>query len=329
MQGQFAWYELSTTDPAAAQQFYKTFSGWSSQPFDADYTLLTSNGTPVAGVFNLTDELKQQGVPPNWMPYVEANNVAETTKLAASLGAKVMYGPTEIQDVGDIAVVQDPQGATFGIYKSKSGAPSWDGTPVVGHFSWNELMAVDQATAFDFYRRLFGWEKISEMDMGDGMMYMIFGKGGAMYGGMFTRTADMQNIPPFWMCYIQVNDVPKAVATATKSGATLHRGPMDIPGGVIAILGDPQGAAFALHHQSSDPQASTSVDAAKPAAKTAAKKAKKTVKKAKAGAKKSKVAASKSKVKSAAKSEGKKKGKKKKDKGKDKKSKKGKAKKKK
>ena len=318
MHGQFAWHELTTSDPAAAQKFYKTFTGWGSQPFDADYSLLTSGGVPVAGVFQLTDEMRSHGIPPNWMPYVEANNVADTAKLAESLGARIMYGPTTIPNVGDIAVIQDPQGAVFGIYKSTSGAQSWDGTPVVGKFSWNELMSTDHAKAFDFYRRLFGWERINEMDMGDGQMYLLFGKGGAMYGGMFTRFGDMAQMHPFWLCYIHVRDVPKSLATATKSGAIVHRPPMEVPGGVIAILGDPQGAGFALHHQSVSASVSgktlATAKKSKAVAKSSGRKkkgAKKPVAKSsgrkKKGAKKSVAKSSRVKVKKAAAKGGKKK----------------------
>ena len=287
MHGQFVWYELTTPDPDAARRFYPQITGWGTQQYDKDYTMWTSGGVPFAGIFRPTAEHGPQGIPPNWMPYIEANNVDETSRLATSLGGKVMVGPKDIPGTGRFAVLQDPQGATFGIYKSNTASQGWDGTPVVGRFSWHELMTTDYQKAFDFYRRLFGWEKQSEMDMGGGNMYSMYGKGGKMYGGMFNRTPDMSGMRPFWLCYINVKDVQKAVDTATKAGAKLQRGPMPVPGGAIAILGDPQGAAFAVHH------VSATAAAPKPAAKKAAKttsqpkaKAAKSRPKAKAGAKK-------------------------------------------
>ncbi|HKS06808.1 MAG TPA: VOC family protein [Gemmatimonadaceae bacterium] len=296
MHGQFAWYELSTTDTRAALEFYPKFTGWRTQPFDNDYTLFTSGGAPIAGVFRLTDELRAQGVPPNWMPYVEASNVADTAALATSLGAMVVHGPQSIPNVGDIAVIRDPQGATFGVYKSSSGAPSWDGKPVIGHFSWNELMTTDAPKALEFYRRVFGWEITSEMDMGGGAKYYLFGKNGVPYGGLFARFGDMASMPPFWLSYIHVKSVQAAVAAATKGGAKIHRPPMDIPGGVISILGDPQGAGFAVHHEGA-PLAAKATPAKKAAKKSkpkAAKKPKKSAKKAKKSAKKAKKSAKKS-----------------------------------
>ena len=274
MHGQFVWYELTTPDVDAAIRFYPRFTGWGTQSFDKDYTMFTTGGLPIAGIFRLNDEMRANGVPPNWMPYVEVDNVDATADKAKSLGAAVIVGPDDIPGTGRFAVVQDPQGATFGIYKSSRQSIAWDGTPVVSRFSWHELMTTDHNTAAKFYSSLFAWEKISEMDMGDGLMYHIFGRNGQMYGGMYTTLKEMAGMHPFWLVYVNVKDVGKAVDIATKAGATVHRPQMDIPGGSIAILGDPQGAGFAVHQVSAAAPAPAPAPKKKaPAKKAAAKKA--------------------------------------------------------
>lgn len=247
MHGQFVWYELTTPDVDAATRFYPRFTGWGTQAFDANYMMWTNDGLPFAGVFRLNEEMAQQGVPPNWMAYVEVSNVDDSATKVASLGGRVLMGPDDIPGTGRFAVVQDPQGATFGLYKSINQSIAWDGKPVLGRFSWHELMTTDYLGAFEFYKALFGWEKMGEMDMGGGSMYLLVGKDGEQYGGMFNRPAELAAIPPFWLIYIHVKDVAKAVQTATKGGAFVQRDQMEIPGGTIAILGDPQGAGFALH----------------------------------------------------------------------------------
>ena len=298
MHGQFIWYELTTPEPDAAQKFYPRFTGWGTQKFDDDYTMWTTGGKPFAGIFRLNAVMKSQGIPPNWMPYVETNDVDETVRLATSLGGAVINGPEEIPGTGRFAVVRDPQGAVFGIYKPAGPSQGWDGTPVVGRFSWHELMTTDWKSAFDFYQKLFGWDKQSEMDMGGGNMYAMFGKG-KMFGGMFNRTADMASMRPFWLCYIHVKDVGKAVGAATKAGAFVQRPRMEIPGGTIAILGDLQGAGFALHDLMEgaatakpvpSPAAKQATTASLAKATTAAKPAAKTKSKPKAAAKKRPVA---------------------------------------
>jgi predicted enzyme related to lactoylglutathione lyase len=269
MHGQFVWYELTTPDVDGAKKFYPRFTNWGTQRFDENYTTFTTGGLPIAGIFRLNDEMRGQGIPPNWMPYVEVNDVDASAAQAKSLGATITAGPDDIPGTGRFAVVQDPQGAVFGIYKSNTQSNAWDGTNTIDRFSWHELMTSDHEQASKFYSALFGWEKISEMDMGAGAgMYYMYGLNGKMYGGMFTTPPEMAGMHPFWLVYIHVKDVAKAVAIATKNGATIQRPQMDIPGGSIAILGDPQGAGFALHH-SAAPVAAKAVAAVQAAVKKA------------------------------------------------------------
>lgn len=293
MHGQFCWYELSTPDVDASKRFYARFTGWGTQAFDKNYNMFTTGGVPIAGVFRLDDAMRANGVPPNWMPYVEADNVDDTVAKAKSLGGKVVAGPDDIPGTGRFAVMRDPQGATFGVYRSTRQSGGWDGKNVVGRFSWHELMTSDYQKAFDFYSSLFGWNRTSAMDMGGGNMYQMYGQGEAAYGGMFNKMPGMENMPPFWLVYIHVDDVGKAVETATKNGAFVQRERMEIPGGTIAILGDPQGAGFALHDTKSMPSAAAATVAKAGAAvkkaassvATAVKKAVKKVAKAKAKSK--------------------------------------------
>ena len=267
MHGQFVWYELTTPDVDAARKFYPPITGWGTQQFDKDYTMWTTSGVPFAGIFRLGPEMRQQGIPPNWMPYIEAGNVDDTARKVTSLGGTVVVPPSDIPGTGRFAVVRDPQGATFGLYKSNTASRAWDGTPVLGRFSWHELMTTDYQKAFDFYRQLFGWEKLGQFDMGGGSPYLEYGLKGKMYGGIFTRPPEMSGMSPFWMVYAYVKDVKKAVATATKSGAFVKQPPMEVPGGTtIAVMGDPQGAAFAVHSA-----APTTATRPKPAARKKAK----------------------------------------------------------
>jgi predicted enzyme related to lactoylglutathione lyase len=247
MHGQFVWYELTTPDVDAARKFYPPITGWGTQQFDKDYTMWTTGGAPFAGIFKLGPEQQAKGIPPNWMPYIEAGNVDETARKVSALGGAVVVPPSDIPGTGRFAVVRDPQGATFGLYKSNTASRAWDGTPTLGRFSWHELMTTDYKKAFDFYRQLFGWEKTGEMDMGGGNPYFMYGVKGVMYGGMFTRPPEMAGMSPFWMIYVNVRDVKKAVDIATKAGAFVKQPPMEVPGGMVAIMGDPQGAAFAVH----------------------------------------------------------------------------------
>ncbi len=298
MHGQFTWYELTTPDVDASKKFYPRFTGWGLQAFDADYTMFTNGPAPVAGIFKLSADMKAQGVPPNWMSYVEVNNVDATAQQASSLGGKVLVGPADIPGTGRFAVIQDPQGATIGLYRASGPSNSWNGTAALGRPSWHELMTDDYKKAQDFYGALFNWRSTGEMDMGGGAMYSMFGHDKIGFGGMYNRMKGMEGMPPFWLLYFHVKDVSKAIDAATKGGAKVIRPRMPIPGGTVAILSDPHGAAFALHDALAMPAATgpgapaepstaaKATAAAKNAVKKVAKKASGAVKAVKKAAKK-------------------------------------------
>jgi predicted enzyme related to lactoylglutathione lyase len=249
--GPFVWHELMVPNTSSAPAFYQNITGWGTQKFDGgmDYTMWTNGQAPVGGLMELPEELKSNGVPPHWLHYVGVNDVDATAKKAEELGGHVNVPPTDIPDVGRFAVLADPQGAVVAIYKSSQDNPA-PGEPQIGEFSWHELATTDRAAAFDFYSKLFGWKETSSMDMGGGMTYQMFGvNGGAPIGGMFTITEDMQGVPPNWLGYVLVKNVDDAVTAVQNSGGQLMNGPMDIPGGRIAVFADPQGAHFAVHQQ--------------------------------------------------------------------------------
>ena len=124
MHGQFIWYELTTPDSDAAQKFYPRFTSWGTQKFDNDYTMWTNGGKPIGGIFRLTADMRSQGVPPNWMPYIEATDVDETARRVTSLGGLIINGPADIPGTGRYAVAQDPQGAVFALEGTRRGRPA-------------------------------------------------------------------------------------------------------------------------------------------------------------------------------------------------------------
>jgi len=275
MHGQFVWYELMTANAGAAKAFYPAVAGWAAEDWPhSQYTMWTAGGIPLGGIVQLRPDQLQQGMRSAWMPYIEAGDVDETARKAGTLGGRVLFGPHDIPGTGRFAVVADPQGAVFAIYHSLSPSEGFDGDPIPGRFAWHELTTTDHRAALDFYRRLFGWESTGAftMDVGE---YQTYGSRGKSYGGMFTRTRAMANMPPFWLCYIAVPDLEKSVAAAKRAGGKIMTGPTDVPdGGRIAILTDPQGAMFALYRaapEGAEP-ARRSRGAKKPAKKKPAKK---------------------------------------------------------
>jgi predicted enzyme related to lactoylglutathione lyase len=247
----FVWYDLMTTDPKAAETFYTAVVGWGTTVWDgpAPYTMWTVGEQAIGGTMQLPAEAVAQGARPHWLAYVSVANVAATVKRAQELGATVMKPATDIPSVGQYAVLNDPQGALFAVYKSLNEAPAEPaGPPPVGQFSWHELSTTDYEAAFAFYSELFGWEKTSAMDMGPLGVYQMFGPGGGIpFGGMSNKMPENQD-PPAWLHYTRVPDINRAVEATKEHGGTVAMGPHEVPGGDWIVIGfDPQGGPFAVH----------------------------------------------------------------------------------
>src|SRR4051794_18954352 len=77
----FAWYELLTTNLAAASDFYGKVVGWgatdASTP-ELTYTVLTVGDVPVGGLMELPEEGRRQGATPRWVGYVAVDDIDAT-----------------------------------------------------------------------------------------------------------------------------------------------------------------------------------------------------------------------------------------------------------
>ena len=154
-----------------------------------------------------------------------------------------------VPTVGRFIIISDPQGAVFALYQPENDmAP--DSLPVPGGWSWHELATTDREGAFKFYSSLFGWVKTGDMDMGEAGIYQMYGLGEVPMGGIYNKPKEVPISN--WLPYAMVASADDSAATATKLGATILYGPMEVPGGDrVAALLDPQGAPFAVHSRKS------------------------------------------------------------------------------
>ena len=111
-----------------------------------------------------------------------------------------------------------------------------------GSFHWNELNTHDPKLAREFYGKVLGWS-FDAMSM-PGFDYYVAKSGDKAVGGIFEmKGAEFEGMPSHWFAYIAVDDVDARIADAVKLGATIRRGPWDIPEvGRVAIVQDPTGA---------------------------------------------------------------------------------------
>lgn len=247
--GSFVWYELMTTDAAAAEAFYRDVVGWKTRDAGMPgmaYTLLEVAGAPVAGLMTLPAEAAQSGARPGWIGYVAVDDVDAAAKSFAAAGGTIYRAPDDIPGIGRFAVAADPQGAVICLFRGSGdmGPPAPPaGTP--GTIGWHELMATDWQPAFDFYAAQFGWTKAEAHDMGPMGLYQLFAKDGETVGGMMTKPAEVP--VAYWGYYFNTEAIDAAAARVTAAGGKILFGPMEVPGGSWVVQGlDPQGAVFAL-----------------------------------------------------------------------------------
>jgi predicted enzyme related to lactoylglutathione lyase len=234
--GMFCWIELATNDAAGAKSFYASVFGWKINdmpiPDGSVYTMLQVDGHDLGALY----ENKEH--PPAWNSYVNVTSVDESAQKAQESGAKVVAQPFDVMDVGRMAIINDPQGASLCLWQPGKHI----GATIRGESNtlcWNELMTPDIEGAREFYKSLFGWSlKVSPE-------YTEIDLGSTGIGGMMHITPDMQGMPTAWTPYICVADADATVEKIKSSGGKIHMGPHEIPNvGRFAVCADPQGAMF-------------------------------------------------------------------------------------
>lgn len=114
--GAFSWAELTTSDPDAAQAFYRKLFGWTAREMSLPsgaYTTFQVGDVTVGGMMRMPDEAA--GTAPTWGVYVTVADVDATVEQARALGGTVIATPREIPGVGRMAVIEDPQGARVSV----------------------------------------------------------------------------------------------------------------------------------------------------------------------------------------------------------------------
>ncbi|MGZ2411943.1 uncharacterized protein ACUXST_001364 [Sphingomonas sp. F9_3S_D5_B_2] len=115
-----------------------------------------------------------------------------------------------------------------------------------GSHVWYELMTADPDAAKTFYDSVVGWSVQEPTPEFKGYRSIRRSDGGSA-GGMLVLSPEMQEhgARPGWFGYIGVDDVDATVSSVEAAGGKAWMPAFDIPSiGRVALLSDPQGAAF-------------------------------------------------------------------------------------
>ncbi len=232
--GSLCWAELGTNNQRGAKAFYAKLLGWQFEDYpigaDSFYTMFRAGGRNAAAAYTI--QTHHGPLPPHWLLYIAVSDADTATGLARGHGASVRDGPFDVMEEGRISILSDPGGAVFALWQSKRHhGIGIEGVP--GAVCGAELSTRDTERCRRFYRAVFGWEFAGSR----------IRNGEREIAGL----AALDEGRSRWLPYFGVDDVDAAVAQcAALGGRELAGTGSGERGSRVAVLGDPQGAAFGV-----------------------------------------------------------------------------------
>ncbi|MBD3580380.1 MULTISPECIES: VOC family protein [Streptomyces] len=244
------WIDLMVPDQQAALDFYTGLFGWTGEigpPETGGYSVCEYKGQPVAGIMkamNPDGSVPDPMPPAAWTTYLAVHDVHEVVRAGAAAGGGTLVDPTDVMDLGRMAVLSDPTGAVYGIWQ----AGTFRGAGIVnedGTLTWNELATGDPGKAAAYYAEILPITPTpSEMPGAEG--YTEIKVNDRAVGGIMSLDQHPKGTPPHWLPYFRVADADATQAAAERAGGSVMAPAFDMPVGRMAVLADPQGAVFAV-----------------------------------------------------------------------------------
>jgi predicted enzyme related to lactoylglutathione lyase len=255
------WIDTAHPDPAAAAAFYGDLFGWQVEnvmPPDApgEYFMARLKGEDVAAISG-----QMEPSPATWNSYVWVEDADATAAKVREAGGTVVSEPFDVMDAGRMAACTDREGALFFLWQpGRHRGATLVNEP--GTLNFNNLNSRDPDAARAFYGAVFGWDLL---ELGPtGAMWALPAYGDFLEErtpGLRARMAEMgaperfaevvagfnriqDDRPAHWSVTFAVEDADAAAARATELGGRVIVGPLDAPWVRMAVITDPQGAAF-------------------------------------------------------------------------------------
>ena len=259
------WVDTGQPEPEATLPLYRGLFGWEfenvlPEASEGKYYIGRIRGGDVAAIGSIPE-----GAPPiaTWNTYIWVESADETATRVGKAGGGVALEPFDVMDAGRMAVLTDPEGASFCVWQAKD----HKGAKIVnehGSLNFNGLATRDPRGAEAFYGAVFGWKRLA---LPTGVMWTLPGYGdhleerspglrkqmaqmGAPEGFIDVVAAlnpiatDDSETPAQWNVTFAVDDADAAAAKAIDLAGEVLAGPFDAPWTRLAVIKDPQGAKF-------------------------------------------------------------------------------------
>ncbi|HXS94349.1 MAG TPA: VOC family protein [Candidatus Limnocylindrales bacterium] len=116
--GTLCWADLNTHKPDEAKAFYSKVFGWEISLGENDKSgyLHIKNGQEfIGGIPPMKNA--PASMPAHWLQYYLVTDIDASTGKAKELGGRVWMGPMDIENVGKMTVLADPQGAALALFQ--------------------------------------------------------------------------------------------------------------------------------------------------------------------------------------------------------------------
>jgi predicted enzyme related to lactoylglutathione lyase len=116
--GSFCWADLNTPDPGRVKTFYEGLFGWKMKPGEGKesrYLHIVNGENYIGGVPPARQSSANE--PPHWLLYFAVSDVDKSFQKAKELRARVLLRPMDFEGVGRVAMLADPQGAVFALFR--------------------------------------------------------------------------------------------------------------------------------------------------------------------------------------------------------------------
>ena len=213
--------------------------------------LMNNQGMPIIGLGPASPDYAH--LPLQWMPHIQVADVAVSVGRALELGGSELAHGKDKEGKSQWAVLSDPNGAAFGVIPvvPASAMPAIEDTAAgFGCISWVDLAVADAGSTRDFYRDVIGWSvlDVPMQDAGDSYAdFSMVGAHGKPAAGVCHARGMNQGLPPVWMIYLPVGDLPESLRRVEEEGGKVIKETKGADGEVAyAVIQDPVGVYIAL-----------------------------------------------------------------------------------
>jgi predicted enzyme related to lactoylglutathione lyase len=116
--GAFCWADLSTPSQDTAKAFYEGLFGWTlkaGEGKESVYLHIKNGENYIGGVPPARQSDGKE--PPHWLLYFAVDDVDKSFRKAQDLKARILLHPMDFENVGRVAILSDPQGAVFALFR--------------------------------------------------------------------------------------------------------------------------------------------------------------------------------------------------------------------